>query len=103
MTFVAIAQHTTAQCPGHNREVYDTFSEMMPKLPAIGEQHGVKILGIHLLLSRHKTVIILEAASYEGVEQMMLEAGLIGWNTIDIAQAHPPEEVLKNSPIAKAG
>ena len=103
MTFVAIAQHTTAQCPGHNKELYDTVSEMMPKIPGIGEKHGIKILGAHALLSRHKTVLILEATSYEAVEQMMLEAGLIGWNTIDIAQAHSLEEALKNAPVAKAG
>jgi len=102
MTFVAISQHTAAQCPGHNKELYDTVKETMPKLPAIGEKLGVKILGAHALLSRHKTVIILEAASYESVEQMMLEAGLIGWNTIDIAQAHSLEDALTNAPVARA-
>ena len=43
----------------------------------------------------HTTVAVLDAPSYEAAEMAIYESGLMAWNTIDLAQAHTPEEAMK--------
>ena len=95
MIFVAIAEHSPAQCPGSNREVLDIVTSSMPKIPELEKKYGVKNLGIHVMMSAHKSVILLDAPSYEAAEMVLFESQLDMWNTIELAQARSPEETMK--------
>ena len=95
MIFVAIAQHSPAQCPGSNKEVLDIVGASMPQIPELEKKHGVKNLGMHVMMGSHKTVMILDAPSYEAAEMVLLESQMISWNTVELAQAHTPEEVMR--------
>ena len=95
MQFVAIMQHTTTQCPGHSREIFDEVSATMPRMEEVEQKHGTKTLAIYGLLSSHRTVVVMEAPSYEAVEKVLYEVGLMGWNTTDISLATPIEDAMK--------
>ncbi len=95
MQFVAIMQHTPSQCPGHVRELFDEVSAAMPRMQEIEQKHGAKTLGFYGLLSAHRTVIVMDAPSYDAVEKVLFELGLMAWNTTEIAQATPIEDAMK--------
>ncbi len=95
MNFVAIAEHTPAQCPGSNPEVFDIVSSSMPNLPDLERKHGVTNVGIHVMLGAHKIVIILDAPSFEAAEMVLLESRLINWNTVQLSQTYSPEEAMR--------
>ena len=101
MIFVAIAQHSPSQCPGHVKEVYDRISADMPKLPELAQRHGVKPVGQYIMYSSHTTVFVLDAPSYEAAETFIDDTGLLAWSTVDLGQAHTPEEAMKSSPFAQ--
>jgi hypothetical protein len=97
MLFIAIAQHTPDQCPGHNKELFDELQSTMPRLPDIAQKHGVKILGFYSMMPSHKTVALCDAPSFEAASMVLFDSGLTGWNTIEIAQAYTSEEAMKLS------
>ena len=101
MLFVAIAEHSPSQWPGHVKEVFDRVSADMPKLPEVAQQHGVKPVGQYIMYASHKTVIVLDAPSYEAAETFLNDAGLLAWQTVELGQAHTPEEAMKNSRFAQ--
>ncbi len=95
MLFVAIGQHSPAQCPGFDKETFDIVSSNMPKLEELGKKHNVKILAIYGLRTAHKTVIVMEAPSHEAAEIMLVESRFAAWNTVELGQAHSMEESMK--------
>ncbi|MFQ5933343.1 MAG: hypothetical protein ACE5KI_01710 [Dehalococcoidia bacterium] len=95
MIFVAIAEHSPAQCPGSNDEVLRVVQESMPKIPELEQKHNVKNLGIHVMIGSHKSVIMLDAPSFDAAEKVLLESRLISWNTVELAQARTPEEAMQ--------
>ena len=95
MQFVAIMQHTPTQCPGHVRELFDEVSATMPRMGEIEQKHGTKTLGIYGLLASHRALVLMDAPSYDAVEEVLYESGLMGWNTTEIAQATPIEDAMK--------
>ena len=95
MLFVAIAQHSPAQCPGWVKEINAQVSAAMPKLPELAQKRNVKLLGMYVMLGAHKMIIVCDAPSYEAAEELLDDVGLTGWNTIELSQAYPPEEAMK--------
>ena len=95
MNFVASAEHTPAQCPGSNDEVFETVASSMPSLPELEVKHGVTNVGIHVMIGAHKIVVILDAPSFEAAEMVLLESKLVSWNTIQLSQTYSPEEAMK--------
>lgn len=95
MLFIAIGQHSPAQCPGFDKETFDMVSNTMPKLDDIGKKNNVKILNIYGMRTAHKTVIVMEAPSHEAAEMMLVESRFAAWNTVELNQAHSMEESMK--------
>ena len=101
MLFVAIAEHSPSQCPGHVKEVFDKVAADMPGIPEVAQQHGVKPVGQYVMYASHKSVFVLDAPSYEAAEAFIDDAGLLAWNTVDLGQAHTPEEAMQSSRFAQ--
>ncbi len=95
MLFIAIGQHSPAQCPGFNKETFDMVSSISLKLEDLGKKYNVKNLGTYALFSGHKIVIVMDAPSYEAAQNMLIDSRLAAWNTIELSQAHSPEEAMK--------
>lgn len=101
MLFVAIAQHSPAQCPGWVKEINAQVNANMPKLPELAQKRNVKLVGMYVMVGAHKTIIVCDAPSYEAAEGLLDDAGFTGWNTIELSQAYPPEEVMKKTQIQR--
>jgi hypothetical protein len=97
MLFIAIAEHTPDQCPGHNKELFDELQSTMPRIPEIAQKHGVKMLGIYAMMPSHKSVLLCDAPSFEAASLVLYDAGFTRWNTTEIAQAYTAEEAMKLS------
>ena len=95
MNFVGIAEHSPAQCPGTSDEVFELVSSTMPNLPELEAKHGVKNLGIHVMVSAHKIIIGLDAPSFEAAEMVLLESKLASWNTVQLSQTYTPAEAMQ--------
>lgn len=46
------------------------------------------------MISSHKTVMILDAPSFEAAEMVLLESDLVKWNTVELSQAYTPEQAM---------
>lgn len=103
MIFVAIAQHSPAQCPGFNKQVFDMVSGAMSKLEDITKKHKVKIVGMYGLLPPHKTIIVMDAPSLDAAENVLIDSHLPAWNTTELYQSYPPEEAMKIAADIHAG
>ena len=95
MIFVGIAEHSPAQCPGHVKELFNQVSSDMAKLDDLQTKLGVKLQGMYIMYSSHKTVVVMDAPTYEAAEMMLYESGFNAWNSIELAQAHSPEDAMK--------
>ena len=94
MIFVAITEHSPAQCPGSSKEAFDVVAASMPHMPELEKKHGVKNLGTYIMMGSHKNIIVMDAPSYDAAEMVLLESKLMSWNTIELAQARTPEEAM---------
>ena len=97
MLFVAIGQHSPDQCPGHVKEVFNKVSASMPKWEDVMRKHNVELLGLYIMYGTHKSVTIMDAPSYEAAERVLYEGGAMEFNTFELAQAHTPEEAMKEA------
>ena len=94
MNFVAIADHTPAQCPGSNKEIFDRITSIMPKVAELEQKNQVTISGIHVMLGAHKLVMIMDAPSFEAAEMQLWDSGMLTWNTVQIYQTYGPAEAM---------
>ncbi len=97
MLFVAIAQHSPAQCPGFVKEAFDAVSATAPKFPELAKKHNINVLGTYVMYSSHKAVTVMDAPSYEAAERFLTDGGILRGNTVELAQAHTIEEAMKDA------
>jgi uncharacterized protein with GYD domain len=96
MTVFAVnMRHTPESCIRFNEEVMKTFREAFVKREASAEKNGVKILSAYTSTIEHTTFCIVEASSQQSVESYFVEIGMAFWNTVDISQVVPFEDVIK--------
>jgi len=99
VNFVAIAEHSPAQCPGSNNEVFETVASFMPSLPKLEAKHRVTNVGIHVMISARKIVVLLDVPSFEVAEMVLLESRLVSWNPIQLSQTYTPEQAMQMTRI----
>ena len=100
MLFVAIAEHSPAQCPGSSKEVFDLVNTAIQKVSDVEQKHAVKNLGVHVMLGAHKIVVIMDAPSFDAAEAVLLESHFLTWNTVQMSRAYTPQEAMKMSQAA---
>jgi hypothetical protein len=97
MKYVAILNHSPAQCPGSNKEVFALVSKTMPTMEAVGKGLGVKVDALHVLLPAHSGVFILDAPDYNAAAQFLMQLRVDSWNDVSLHQSTTPEEAMKIS------
>jgi hypothetical protein len=96
MTIFAInMKHMPESCPRFNEEVMKKFKESVVKQEEAAEKYGVKILSAYISTIEHTIFYIVEASSQQSVESYFVEIGFAFWNTVDISQVMPAEDVIK--------
>ena len=97
-TFAVNMKHTAESCPLFNAEVKKRFKEMLGKREEAwdrAKKHGVQVLSAWTSVLDHLVFYIVEASSQEAVEDYFKDIGFAFWNSIEIRQVRPVEEMIK--------
>jgi hypothetical protein len=88
--------HTVESCAMFNAEVKKKFKDVVGRREEAAKKHGVKILSAWTSVFDHLIFYIIEAPSQSAVEDYFNEIGFAFWNTIEIRQVKPVEDVIKS-------
>jgi len=97
-TFAVNMKHTAESCPLFNAEVKKRFKETLGKREEAwdrAKKHGVHVLTAWTSILEHLVFYIVAAPSQEAVENYFKDIGFAFWNTIEIRQVKPVEEIIK--------
>jgi uncharacterized protein with GYD domain len=81
-----------------NAEVKKRLKEMLGKKEEAwdrAKKHGVQVLSAWTSVLEHLVFYIVEASSQEAVEAFFKDIGFAFWNTIEIRQVRPVEDIIK--------
>jgi len=95
-TFSVNMRHTVESCPLFNAEVKKKFKEVVGKREEVAKKHGVKVLSAWTSVLDHLIFYIVEAPSQSAVEEYFKEIGFAFWNTVEIRQVRPVEDVVRS-------
>jgi len=97
-TFAVYMKHTVESCPLFNAEVKKRFKETLGKREEAwdrAKKHGVQVLSAWTSVLDHLVFYIVEAPSQEAVESYFEDIGFAFWNSIEIRQVKPADEIIK--------
>ena len=97
-TFAVSMKHTAESCPLFNAEVKKRFKETLGKREEAwdrAKKHNVQVLSAWTSVLDHLVFYVVEAASQEAVEDYFKDIGFAFWNSIEIRQVKPVEDIIK--------
>ena len=97
-TYAVNMKHAAESCPLFNAEVKKKFKETLGKKEEAwdrAKKHGVQVLSAWTSVLDHLVFYIVEASSQEAVEDYFKDIGFAFWNTIEIRQVKPVEDIIK--------
>ena len=94
--FVVSMRHTPESCPMFNEDVKMRFRAVVGKREDIAKKHEVNIMSAYTSTLDHLVWFTVEAPSQQAVESYFTETGFAFWNTVEIRQVKPVEDVIKN-------
>ena len=96
--FVVCIRHTPESRPTFNEDVKKKFGAVVGKRQEVAGKQEVKILSAYTSTLDHLALFILEAPSQQAVENYFTEIGFAFWNSVEIRQVKPVEDVKKKVP-----
>ena len=97
-TFAVNMKHTVESCPLFNNDVRKRLKEMLGKREDVWDRankHGVHVLSAWTSVMDHLVFYVVEAPSQEAVEEYFKDIGFAFWNSIEIRQVRPAEDIIK--------
>ena len=97
-TFAVNMKHNAESCPLFNAEVKKKLKEMLGKREEVWDRvkkHGVHVLSAWTSVLDHLIFYVVEAASQEAFEDYFKDIGFAFWNSIEIRQVMPAENIIK--------
>ena len=97
-TFAVNMKHTAESCPLSNAEVKKRFKETLGKREEAwdrAKKHNVPVLSAWTSVLDHLVFYVVEAPSQEAVEDYFKDIGFAFWNSIEIRQVKPAEDIIK--------
>jgi len=95
MHFVILASHGAEICPTSNAKTRELLLKGAPEIPALAKRCGVNLVAGPYVSREHITVVVVEAAKAESVDQFISESGLAQWNSVRILPSLTMEEGMK--------
>jgi hypothetical protein len=95
--YVVKLQHTSEACPSANAKARERAIKGAPEIPKLAQKFGIKFVAGPLILgSTHESIAVVDADRIETVEEFILQAGLMQWNTVYVFAAKTLEESMKD-------
>lgn len=95
MHFVLLASHGPEICPTANAKTREIVVKTTPEIPAMAKRLGVNLVAGPFVSREHLSVVIVEAAKAEAVDQFISESGLGQWNKVRVLPSLTLEEGMK--------
>jgi uncharacterized protein with GYD domain len=93
--FAVNMKHTPESCPMFNNDVKKKLKEAIGKREEVREKLGIKAISNFTSTLSHQIFAIVEAPSQQALESYLVEVGFAFWNTVEILQVQPVEDVIK--------
>jgi uncharacterized protein with GYD domain len=93
--FAVNMKHAPESCPMFNNDVKKKFKEAADKREEVRKKHGIKVLSNYTSTLSHQVFAIFGAPSQQAVESYLVEVGFAFWNSVEILQVQPVEDVIK--------
>jgi hypothetical protein len=95
MHYVLLATHGPEICPTSNAKTRDMMLSRAPEIPALAKRLGVNLVAGPFVSHEHLSVVVVESAKAESVNQFVMESGLAQWNSVRIVPSMTMEEGMK--------
>ncbi len=95
MLFVLIGSHTAETCPTSNSKTRELLLKGAPEMPNLAKRLGVNIIAGPLVNREHETIVVVESARAEAVDQFIAESGLSQWNKVRVLPSLMLQDGLK--------
>jgi hypothetical protein len=73
-----------------------------PEIPELAKRLGVKFITGPLVSREHLSVVVVEAAKAEAIDQFISESGLAQWNSVRVLPSLTLEEGMKEVAASKS-
>lgn len=101
MHYVLLATHGPEICPTSNAKIREMFMKRAPEIPALAKRLGVNLVAGPFVSREHVSVVVVEAAKAEAVDQFISESGLAQWNSIRVLPSLTMEDGMKEMSALK--
>ncbi len=92
--YAAFATHSPESCTLNNKTNKEIFMQFEDKLNTNMEKYGIKkIVNLFVSVPEHHYIIVVEAESALGVENMCIDLGMAAYNTVKIVPLKTFEEL----------
>jgi len=95
MHYVLLATHGPEICPTANSKIRDMLMKRAPEIPALAKRLGVNLVAGPFVSREHISVVVVEAAKAEAVDQFISESGLAQWNSVRVLPSLTMEEGMR--------
>ena len=100
MLHMAVIKHGPDTCAAVHADIGDLAREGFGALETIGANHQVKIHGAWGNAPGHTFFVLLDAADAHAVNEVMIEAKIFHWNSVDVHAVKTVEDMM---PLAAGG
>ena len=88
--------HTSDQCPSANAKVRERVQKGMPEMPKLAQKLGIKfVVGPLVVATEHTSIAVVETERVEAVQDLIMQSGLMQWNSVSIAPVRSLDEAMK--------
>lgn len=95
MHYVLLASHGPEICPTANAKTREMVLKRTPEIPALAKRLGVNLVAGPFVCREHLSVVVVESAKAEAVDQFISESGLAQWNSVRVLPSLTLEEGMK--------
>ena len=92
---MAIARHSPQNCALVSHEVRGQALQIIQRMDDVAEAHGCRLEGAWGNLVAHTTFFLVDAPNAHTLEDMLVELGVIGLNSVEIYPVRPQAEVFE--------
>ncbi len=102
MLFGVFAVHSPESCPLNNKNSRQIFLNMESKIKSSMKKFQIiKIIGFYMSVLEHEWIIILDAKSAHGIEQLCISVGISSLSTVKIVPMNEFSETVKRLKFEK--
>lgn len=82
-TFLQISKHPPELCPVYNEKYRKITLDIVDKVEAIANKHGIKFVGAWNVSPEHLVIAVYETPTIDAFQKFMVEPEMVAWNAFN--------------------